>query len=59
MMDAELPKMPWHDATVRLLEPVEPYASLLLILIAIGALWVAFRGDAVTKMAVLIWLVVP
>lgn len=58
-MDTGLPKMPWYDATARLLEPVEPYASLLLVLIAIGALWTAFRGDAVTKMAVLIWLVVP
>lgn len=54
-----VPEMPWYDALEKLLHPISPYSSWALVIMAIVLLWVAFRGDAVTKMAVLIWIVSP
>lgn len=53
------PELPWYPAMEKALRPIEPYSSLVLVGIAVIALWVAFRGDSVTKTAVMIWIVSP
>lgn len=53
------PQVPWYPAVERGLRPIERYNSVVLVGIAALALWVAFRGDAVTKTALLVWLVSP
>lgn len=53
------PELPWYPAVEKALQPIEPYSSLVLVGIAVVCLWVAFRGDAVTKTAVLVWIVSP
>jgi hypothetical protein len=53
------PELPWYPVIERALRPIEPYNALALGAIAIVCLWVAFRGDAVTKTALLVWLVSP
>jgi len=53
------PELPWYPAIERALRPIEPYSSLVLVGVAVLCLWVAFRGDAVTKTAILVWIVSP
>jgi len=54
-----IPEMPWYNELERLLHPLSPYSSLALLVMALILAWVAFRGDAVTKMAVMVWVVSP
>lgn len=54
-----VPEMPWYAAAERMLQPLSPYSSLVLVLLAIITLWIAFRGDALVKMAFLVYLISP
>lgn len=53
------PEMPWYPEMERALQPLSPYSTLILVLLAVITLWVAFKGDSVAKLAFLVYLVSP
>jgi hypothetical protein len=54
-----IPEAPWYPAFEKMLRPIEPYNSIVLVAISAICIWVAIRGDAFTKTAVLVWIVSP
>lgn len=54
-----LPEMPWYGSIERGLRPIEPYSNLVLIGLAALTVLIAWKGDSVTKMAWIVYLVSP
>lgn len=51
--------MPWYGAIERGLSPLERYTAVLLGLLAAITIYIAWKGDAVVKMAWLVYLISP
>lgn len=51
--------MPWYNAMEEALRPISPYSTFILVVLALATLYVALRGDAVVKMAWLVYLISP
>lgn len=51
--------MPWYNAIEKALKPVEGYTTALLVGLAGITLVIAWKGDAVTKMAWFVYLISP
>lgn len=54
-----VPEMPWYPAAEKALQPLSPVSSLLLVGLALLTLWIAWKGDAVVRLAWLVYLVSP
>lgn len=54
-----LPEMPWTQPLVNAVQPLNPFMQLFLFIIAGACIYVAIRGDAVTRTAFFIYLVAP
>lgn len=54
-----IPEMPWYGAMEQALKPVDRYTAIGLIVIGAACFYLAWKGDAVTRMAMLIYLISP
>ena len=53
------PSLPWYGAIERGLAPISGHLSVALWVVAVSCIIVAWKGDAVIKMAFLVYLVSP
>lgn len=54
-----VPEMPWYEPMEEALQPLNPYTTILLVLLGAFTIYVALRGDSIGRMAWLVYLVSP